>query len=428
MKKTPDKTFVGFGFGPIQSALFLYEAYLSKNFSRFVVCEVDAALVESVRNDHGRCWINVARKDRIDPFQLEGIELYNPKTTEDQEPIREALQQADELCTALPSVRFYDDGSDTSIARLLSEAITKRDSPFPTLIYAAENHNHAAEMLHSKVSEYGSGLESVQCVNTVIGKMSGVISDPQTIQSLNLKTLTPDLPRAILVEEFNRILISKVSLPDYHRGIEVFVEKEDLLPFEEAKLYGHNAIHALIGYLGDLQGYSIMADAGQDPIIMEIAHKAFLDESGAALLKRHQTLNDPLFTPEGYRDAAEDLLERMTNPHLHDLVARICRDPLRKLGYDDRFYGTMRLALSNGIVPRYLACGAASAVVYLVKHQKPTNDSLPSLPTRLSELTPDSLRTLLLEIWNHPQDNQTESLIELTDQGLKTLRKDFSID
>jgi len=49
-----------------------------------------------------------------------------------------------------------------------------------------------------------------------------------------------------LVEAFNRILISKTSFGDtlatrgFHRGIEVFEEKPDLLPFEEAKLYGHN--------------------------------------------------------------------------------------------------------------------------------------------------------------------------------------------
>ncbi len=65
---SPDrgKTFVGFGFGPIQSALFLYEAYCSGNFDRYVVAEVDAALVGAVRAAGGRYAINIAHPDRIE--------------------------------------------------------------------------------------------------------------------------------------------------------------------------------------------------------------------------------------------------------------------------------------------------------------------------------------------------------------------------
>ena len=36
--------------------------------------------------------------------------------------------------------------------------------------------------------------------------------------------------------------------------------------------------------------------------------------------------------------------------------------PDRKLGWDDRLIGTMRLALSHGVEPRRLAFGAASAL------------------------------------------------------------------
>ena len=47
------KSYVGFGFGPIQSALFLLEAYKSGNFSRYVVGEIDAALVTAIRDNGG---------------------------------------------------------------------------------------------------------------------------------------------------------------------------------------------------------------------------------------------------------------------------------------------------------------------------------------------------------------------------------------
>jgi mannitol-1-phosphate 5-dehydrogenase len=166
------------------------------------------------------------------------------------------------------------------------------------------------------------------------------------------------------VEEFNRIFVSRVRLPGFRRGIEVFEEKEDLLPFEEAKLYGHNAVHSLLGYLAALKGYRTMSEIGQDRALLGLGREAFLEESGAALARKHGGIGDTLFTVEGWRAYAEDLLERIVNPWLHDEVERICRDPLRKLGYGDRLLGAMREALRQGIEPRRLALGAAAALRY----------------------------------------------------------------
>jgi mannitol-1-phosphate 5-dehydrogenase len=57
-------------------------------------------------------------------------------------------------------------------------------------------------------------------------------------------------------------------------------------------------------------------------------------------------------------------MTRMLNPFLGDLVDRVARDPMRKLGWDDRLVGTMRLALSQGILPRRFALGAAAALIH----------------------------------------------------------------
>ena len=43
------RTFVGFGFGPIQTGLFLSEAFASCRFGRLVVAEVMADLVAAIR-------------------------------------------------------------------------------------------------------------------------------------------------------------------------------------------------------------------------------------------------------------------------------------------------------------------------------------------------------------------------------------------
>lgn len=416
---TPAKTFVGFGFGPIQSALFLFEAYCSGNFSRYVVAEVDAQLVIAVRDNGGAYTVNIARRERIDQVTVRGVELYDPRV--DRQRILDAIASVDELATALPSVDFFDSGNETSVAATLAMGLSNREDRKPCIIYAAENHNHAAELLAEKITRHSPrALENAQVLNTVIGKMSGVITDADTICRMNLATMTPTTPRAILVEEFNRILISRVTLPDYRRGIEVFIEKDDLLPFEEAKLYGHNAIHALIGYLSEQRGLTTMAEAANHSDIMHAARRAFIDESGAALCRKYAALGDQLFTTEGYLAYAEDLLDRMTRPNLNDLVARVIRDPARKLSYDDRLYGTMRLALSQGIEPVNMAQGAAAAVVSMLKHRDQLAATMPDLPANADQLTEASLRRLLLALWSNKADAHADTLIQLTWRAIQS--------
>jgi len=425
------KRFVGFGFGPIQSALFLYEAYRSGNFASFSVADVDRELVEAVRAGGGRYTVNIARSDRIDRFTVEGVELHDSRDPEGRRAILAAAAASDELCTALPSVAVYTAGGEASVASLLAAGLAARrragGEPLPTIVYTAENHNHAAEILeeHLRAQAPAGALAGVQILNTVIGKMSGVITDPPTIARLGLATLTPRIPRAVLVEEFNRILISRVRLPGYRRGIEVFREKEDLLPFEEAKLYGHNAIHALIGYLAELRGHLTVAEAGRDAWIMGVARRAFIEESGAALVRRHAGLGDPLFTPAGYAEYADDLLGRMVNPNLNDLVERVGRDHTRKLGIEDRLYGTLALALEAGIEPRNLALGAAAGVVSMIRRRAaPAGVSLPDSEEALDEA---SLGELLRALWGQSgqapaQAAGAERLVALTAGALRRLR------
>jgi len=403
------KTFVGFGFGPIQSALFLYEAYCSGNFDRYVIAEVDAGLVGAVRAAGGRYSINIAHPDRIEQVAVDGVRLCDPADERDRKELVEAIAVADEMATALPSVKFYDTGDAASVARLLADGFGRRDPSRPVILYAAENHNRAAEILSERLSAEvrAEALTKAQTLNTVIGKMSGVITDADTIRRLSLAPLAPDTPRAVLVERFNHILISRVTLEGFERGIEVFVEKDDLLPFEEAKLYGHNAVHALIGYLAHLRGLTTMAEAAEHGDIMRAARAAFIDESGAALVKKYEHIHDPLFTPGGYRAYADDLIERMVNPHLNDLISRVTRDARRKLGYDDRLFGTMRLALAQGIEPIHMAQGAAAALICLRAG---------------SPQTREDAGAALREIWGEQTDDFADHLIALTWEAIPSLR------
>jgi len=416
------RTFAGFGLGPIQTGLFLCEAQASGNFSRYVVAEVDERLVSAVRAAGGRCVLNVARARSIDVVTLEGLEVFNPRVEADRRALVAAVACADEMATALPSVAFYESGDECSVAAILAEGLARRSDEKPVAIYTAENHKQAAQILAGAIGRRNPrAMRNVQTVNTVIGKMSGVITDPEMISRVGLKTLAPDMPRAVLVEEFNRILIDSIVLPGFRRGIGVFIEKDDLRPFAEAKLYGHNAVHAVLGYLAHVRGLTTMAEAGLCAPIMRIARSALEDESGRALCLKYGAAGERLFTPAGWKEYADDLLSRMVRPTLNDLVSRVTRDHVRKLGYDDRLFGAMRLALEQGITPVHLAKGAAAAVMSLVAAGSPVPD-LP-VPASVDDLSPGRLRQLLRAIWGDRADAAADTLADLTSDALESLRR-----
>jgi len=415
--------FVGFGFGPIQSGLFAHEAYKSGNFKRIVISEIDQNLVDAVRTNGGTYYVNIAHPDGIKISEVKGIELLNPQNESDRQALKQALAEATEIVTSLPSVKIFTAGGDGSVAVLIADAL-KNSISKGKIIYTGENNNHAAELLEEAVlgKMASPPTAPAEFLNTVIGKMSQVVTEPAVIASLKLKTIAPGINRAFLVEAFNKILVTRCYLAKFRPGIEVFMEKEDLLPFEEAKLYGHNAIHALLAYLGAAKGYEKMTELKKAPNLMEAAHRAFLDESGAALIKKYAKLNDPLFTPAGYQAYVDDLLVRMTNPYLEDTIARAGRDPVRKLGYQDRIYGTMVLALEQGIEPVHMALGALAGLATILKD--PTANELPSdlcFTKDWRELTLGQIKQLCQWLWKKDAAKHADKLIELTQAALPRL-------
>jgi len=417
MALTGKRTFVGFGFGAIQSGLFLYEAFHSGAFRRLVVAEVVPEVVTTVQKEKGNFYVNIAHRGQIESGHVGPIEIYNPTVESDRQNILAAIVEAEEIATAVPSVAFYTSDKPGSIHRLLADGLcqkAERGGP-RVVVYAAENHNHAAEILENAVmdlipqDQHPPVHSRVRFLNTVIGKMSQIVTDPSDIWERNLTPITPTLPRAFLVESFNHILISKIQFPEvFERGIQVFQEKNDLLPFEEAKLYGHNATHAILGYLGSMLGAQHVADLKEIPGILPFARAAFIEESGATLIRKHTGV-DQLFTPEGYKDFCDDLLERMINPFLVDMIERVTRDTERKLGWNDRLIGTMRVALEQGIKPHRYAFGTAAALVHLE-------------PIILKGKS--SVGNILDELWQEDSLNQFErnQLVALIETALEKLR------
>lgn len=329
------KTFLGIGAGPIQTGIFVAGARHG-NFDRIVLAEVDPKIVATVRAA-GSITVNTAGKGSE---TYDRVEILNPTVPEELEKLKEVAAEAVAVNTALPSVNFYR----FAVPYLAAGFARAKGAKY---VFASENSTTAAEELRRAVGEF----PNVYYLDTVIGKMSKVFDAAES----ELPPLAPGCHRGHLVEAFNTIYTN--SAPGIETlGIAGLYPKQDLEPFEEAKLYGHNAVHCLLGVLAAERNLATMDQAAAYPEMMTTARAALIDECGQALCRKYAGA-DEYFEPANFRAWAEELLERMVSPALADSVDRVIRDPERKLGWNDRLIGAIRLCLSQKVDPANLIAG-----------------------------------------------------------------------
>ena len=115
------------------------------------------------------------------------------------------------------------------------------------------------------------------------------------------------------------------------------------------KLYIHNATHACLAYAGLQKGYVAVPDCMEDEG-MVAAMRAVGAEVSAALATAHAS---PENSAEEIKAEClamvDDLCQRYRNRPLGDPLARVGRDPVRKLGPDDCLIGAARLCEQQGI-------------------------------------------------------------------------------
>ena len=109
--------------------------------------------------------------------------------------------------------------------------------------------------------------------------------------------------------------------------------------------------------MGALLGYKKIADAAHDERILKVLDGVY-SETARALSKKY---NFPLDEQLAFTLTSKKKLQDYT---IVDFIERNARDPLRKLGPDDRLVGSARLVESYSIKPENLALAIAAAIYY----------------------------------------------------------------
>ncbi|PIO99829.1 mannitol-1-phosphate 5-dehydrogenase [Pleomorphomonas carboxyditropha] len=164
-------------------------------------------------------------------------------------------------------------------------------------------------------------------------------------------------PLAVTVEEFSEWIVDRTQLKGWTHDIPGMELTDNLMAFVERKLFTLNTGHAITAYLGFGKGLPTIRDAIEDAGIRAVV-KAAMEESGAVLIRRYG------FDPAKHAAYIEKILGRFANPFIRDDVARVGREPLRKLGKSDRLIRPLLGTLEYGLPHVNLVKGIAAALRY----------------------------------------------------------------
>ena len=127
--------------------------------------------------------------------------------------------------------------------------------------------------------------------------------------------------------------------------------------FLERKFYTYNAANGTASFVGAILGYKYISDAAFDERILKLLDGVY-KETASALSKKHSFPFDEQWA------FTRTSLNKLQDRNIIDYIERNARDPMRKLGPDDRLVGSARLCEEYGIVPENLAVAIACAIHY----------------------------------------------------------------
>ena len=261
---------------------------------------------------------------------LEGFTFVDGR---DFEAVTDLVARADLASTAV-GLNYL-----TGLSGVMAEGLTRRDSSLDILI--CENGARADSDLREAIllKLAGRSAPPFGCVRTSIGRM---VPLPKPGGS----------PLDVRVEAYRTLPVDKAAFVGQVPTVGGLVAKDDFTLVLRQKLYLHNLSHAALAYCGIPKGYETVPQALADSELCELMREA-TGEAIEALARAHGV------GEEGQEKVREestailaDLERRYSNVNLADTLERVARDPIRKLGAEDRLVGAARLCLEQGVEPR----------------------------------------------------------------------------
>ena len=361
---------------------FISMLFSASGYDVAIVDVVDT-VVETLNREHQypvRILSGSGHQD-VDVKNISAVDGKNP------DAVADAIAEADIMATAV-GARILPFIVPNIVAGLRKRwAMGKA----PLNIIICENLMDANKVLEGMLKEKLTAEEQTLLDETV-GLVEASIGRMVPVQTEEMKDGNP---LRVCVESYGFLPVDKAAFKGEIPAI------KDMVPFEpfdfyiKRKLYIHNMGHATCAYLGDLLNLQYIYEAIDVADIRVIVQNAML-ESALALSEKYGVELAQITCH------IEDLLYRFTNAALRDTCARVGGDPARKLSSQDRLVGSAILAQKVGVIPAYIAVGAAAGLYRLVKEseQEQTAENGKKLLLETSEMDADNVFAgLVLELY-----------------------------
>ncbi len=263
--------------------------------------------------------------------------------------VARALAEADVTATAVGV------GALPDVAELIARGLEQRfkTDRGPLNVVVCENILHSGQHLASLVETRLPAALHAR-LHAEVGFAAAVVS--RMVPRPTDEERRAD-PLAIRVEPYCILPVEATAFVGPRPAVPGFRYAESITALEEQKVYTHNAGHSMLAYLGYRAGHTTIWEATADRRVRDVVEGA-LDETSRALVARHG------FDPAEQQAHVADLFQRYANRALGDTIARVARDPIRKLGPDGRLIGSARLALEYEITPTRTIEGIVAALLY----------------------------------------------------------------
>jgi mannitol-1-phosphate 5-dehydrogenase len=273
------------------------------------------------------------------------------------------------------------------VISVISDGLVKRynDNPgTPLDIILAENMRSAAyftkEQLIKNLPVEFPFESYVGLIETSIGKMVPIIP---------LAEVEKD-PLVIFAEPYNTLILDgkgfKSPIPD----VKGLAPKNNIKAWVDRKAFIHNLGHATAAYYGFYMHPDAvyMYEVLEDNVILSFTKSVMLQSSEilSVVYPFDFTLND-------LEEHIDDLLSRFRNKALQDTIFRVGQDLPRKLGVDDRFMGSIHLAVNNNMPYDLIIKAMSYGLIFRARDEK--GNSFPSDTIFLEKLSEDFESTFI---------------------------------
>lgn len=281
--------------------------------------------------------VDMLKSTKVYKVQLLGekervIEIKDFKiiSREEENTVIKAFYEADLVLTAVIAENL--ENVSEVLVKAITDRKTKKKESYLNII-ACENLDNASSYLR-EMTYYNLDEETKAYADKYIGFPDAMIS--------RVVPLAKDRPDYLVAEDYNEWVVRKSDFKGADFNIPFMNLVDNLEARLERKLWVHNGGHATVAYAGFLKGHKYIHEAVFDPEISSFAGEV-LDELGDIVVHKHG------FTNEQIREYEHNLVVRGSIIEMKDDIARVVRDPIRKLGIRDRLMAPAIYALENNL-------------------------------------------------------------------------------